>query len=557
MRRVAVIICATAVVLGTGLPAVARDPGFGMLQAPRATPRSILTDFNGDGYADLAVGVPLENVGPVGDAGAVHVLYGSPSGLQASAPDDQLWSQDSPEVLDLAEPGDWFGWSVAAGDFNADGFADLAVGVPLENVGPVGDAGAVHVLYGSPSGLQASAPDDQLWSQNSPGVEDIAERGDEFGWSVAAGDFNGDGFADLGVGARLEDIGDVVDAGAVQVLYGSPSGLQASAPDDQLWSQDSPEVEDSAEGADQYGFAVAAGDFNNETFDDLAVGVPYEDLEGASHRRDAGGVHILYGSVGGLQAVSPADQYWMQGLNGVQDRAEVDDLLGWATSAGDFNGDGFDDLIAGAPFEDVGPQQVTNAGAANVLYGSAAGLQSTAPDDQFWHQDSPGVIGLAESQDQFGYSVATGDFNGDGFDDVAVGVNGEDGGDESIPGSGAVNILYGSADGIHAARDWHLEQGDDAVKDAPEPWDRLGSAVAIGDFNADGYADLAVGVPFEDVGAVLSDVGAVHVLYATAAGLQAVDPDDELWTQDSPGMEDRGEPGDRFGSSLAGATSAP
>jgi hypothetical protein len=369
-------------------------------------------------------------------------------------------------------------------------------------------------------------------------------------------DFNGDGFADLAVGVPFEDIGSVADAGAVQVLYGSAAGLQALAPDDQIWSQDSPDVEGSAETADQFGFSSGVGDFNNDSFDDIAVGVPYEDPDGAPAIKDAGAAAVLYGSAAGLQAVSPNDQQWVQGRGGVQDRPEAIDHFGWSVGAGDFNGDGYADLVVGAPHENVGlERRGVNAGAANVLYGTVAGLQATAPDDQFWHQDVPGVIGLAESSDALGWSVAAGDFDGDGFADLALGVHWEDGGAESIPRSGAVNILYGSAGGIHAARDWHLEQGDDPVEDAAEKSDEFGHAVAIDDYNGDGRADLAVGVRYEEI-ATPADIGAVHVLYGTAEGLQAEDPDDRLWTQDSPDVEDRGERWDRFGWSLAGPTSA-
>src|SRR5438093_7245538 len=128
-------------------------------------------------------------------------------------------------MLDQAEEGDQFGTSVGSGDFNGDGYGDLAIGIPFEEFGTIRDAGAVQVMYGSASGLQADAvggPDDQWWTQGSGGLGDAAEENDDFGWSVAVGDFNGDGVADLGVGVIKEDVGATVDAGAVQVLYGSP-----------------------------------------------------------------------------------------------------------------------------------------------------------------------------------------------------------------------------------------------------------------------------------------------------------------------------------------------
>jgi hypothetical protein len=134
-------------------------------------------DFNGDTRADLAIGAPGEN----NFAGVVHVLYGSsPGGLTATG--SQLWSQNSPGIAGGAEPDDIFGEAVAAGDFNGDTRADLAIGAPGEN----SFAGVVHVLYGSsPGGLTATGS--QLWSQNSPGIAGGAEDFDVFGETLAAG----------------------------------------------------------------------------------------------------------------------------------------------------------------------------------------------------------------------------------------------------------------------------------------------------------------------------------------------------------------------------------
>ncbi len=208
-------------------------------------------DFDGDGYADLAVGVPEEDVGGVSLAGAVNVIYGSADGL--SEVGDQMWHQDSPGILGDAEPGDQFGHSLATGDFDGDGYTDLAVDVALEEVGGVSYAGALHVLFGSADGL--SAADNQFWHQDSPGIADSAEQGDYFSYSLAACDFNGDGYADLAVGALFEDIDGVGEAGAVNILYGSAGGL--SEVGNQFWHQDSPGILDDAEENDYFGFSLA------------------------------------------------------------------------------------------------------------------------------------------------------------------------------------------------------------------------------------------------------------------------------------------------------------
>jgi hypothetical protein len=334
-------------------------------------------DFNHDGFADLAASAVGEDVGSVRNAGAVSVLYGSASGLTSSG--GQLFAQ----VGDTPEADDWFGYALAAGDFNHDGFADLAAGAPLEDVGSVVDAGAVGVLYGSASGLTSTGG--RLFAQ----VGGTPEESDAFGWAVAAGDFNHDGFADLAAGAQWEDFGSVEDAGAVSVLYGSAAGLTSTG--GQLFSQ----VGGAAELEDRFGAALAAGDFNHDGAADLAAGAPSEsfDIPG-----EAGAVSVLYGSATGLSRTG--GQLFSQ----VGGTPEDTDWFGGVLAAGDFNHDGAADLAASAVAEDVG--SVWDAGAVSVLYGSATGLSRTG--GQLLTQNSAGVPDYAEAKDGFGGALAAG-----------------------------------------------------------------------------------------------------------------------------------------------------
>jgi FG-GAP repeat len=455
------------------------------------------------------------------------------------------------------------------GDFNGDGFDDLAIGVQQENIGAVSDAGAVNVIYGSSNGLSATSPiPDQFWTQDTSNVNDLVEEGDIFGNALSSGDFNGDGFDDLAIGVPLEDVvtetrGTQFNAGAVNVLYGSSSGLSATSPiPDQFWTQDTSNVQDLAEGDDFFGTVLSSGDFNGDGSDDLAIGVPFEDVDtGGGTIFNAGAVNVIYGSSNGLSATSPIpDQFWAQETPSVNDPSELQENFGHALSSGDFNGDGSDDLAIGVPAEDVdtGGGTITSAGAVNVIYGSLSGLSATSPrSDQFWTQDTSNVQDLAEELDFFGTVLSSGDFNGDGFDDLAIGVPTEDvdTGGGTISDAGAVNVIYGSLSGLSATSprsDQFWAQETPSVNDPSELEDTFGNALSSGDFNDDGIDDLAIGVKFEDVLGLGDDqAGAVNVIYGSSTGLSATSPlPDQFWTQNAASVNDLSESNDNFGFSL-------
>jgi hypothetical protein len=348
-------------------------------------------DFDGDGFQDLAVGAPGEDVGAVDAAGVVIVIYGSAGGLVA--PGSQLFTQDTPGIGSAAEAFDNFGGALATGDADEDGVTDLAVGAPFEDAGAVDGAGAVNVLFGSTGGLTASGS--QLFTQDVAGIGSSAEQDDGFGGALAFGEFDADGAADLAIGVSGEAVGSVQFAGAVNVLSGSPGGLVAAG--SQLFTQDSPGIGSTAEDSDRFGASLATGDFDADGVADLAVGAPAESVGAVV---GAGAVNVLYGSGAGL--TGSGSQLFVQNSAGIGSTSEETDLFGASLAAGDFDGDGPADLAVGVSQESVG--SVEAAGAINILYGSGTGLSGAG--SQLFTQDTAGVGSAAEAFDLFASALA-------------------------------------------------------------------------------------------------------------------------------------------------------
>ena len=338
-------------------------------------------DFDGDGDDDLAVGAPGEAIGNLQQAGAVFVFRGSSSNL---AP----WAILDQSHLGAVEAEDLFGYALAAGDFDGDGDDDLAAGAPGESPANDPRSGYVFAFAGTPDGLQP-------WNAFGQAGLDNNEVGDQFGYSLASGDFDGDRRDDLAVGAPGEAPGGDPSSGAVFVFHGATAGLTSWAGLTQLGL-------DINEFGDHFGLALASGDFDGDGIDDLSVGAPGE-ARGADPA--SGAVFLYHGTLGGLAAWRLFGQEGL-GAN------ELDDQFGSALATGDFDADHKSDLVVGAPGE--APYSDPKSGAVFAFRGAASGVTPLRVLTE-------SGVEANEWGDGFGNALAVADFNQDMFGEVLVG----------------------------------------------------------------------------------------------------------------------------------------
>ena len=395
-------------------------------------------DVNGDGYSDVIVGAHLYDNGE-DDEGRAFVYHGSSTGLSTTP----AWMVEG-NVASAQ-----FGYAVAnAGDVNGDGFSDVIVGArmfPDENFLGVPGDGKAFVYHGSPSGLALSP----AWTAESQ------QTGTEFAFSVAgAGDVNGDGFADVVIGAPAYDNGEA-NEGRAFAYRGSPSGLQAIP----SWTTESNNSES------LFGRLVdTAGDVNGDGYSDVFVGAPFfrnvEISEGKGF--------VYQGSSSGLSTTIA----WA-----VESNVASSGFSFAAAHAGDVNGDGFSDVVVAAPFLSNGQ---ASEGRVFLYLGAASGLSIT----HAWMAESNQVNAV------FGASVSlAGDVNGDSRSDVIIGAYLFDNGQTD---EGRVFVYHGSQQlGLEAAPAWSVESNQAMAS--------MGFTVdGAGDVNGDGFSDVIVGSPAYD-----------------------------------------------------------
>ncbi|MEU8483795.1 FG-GAP and VCBS repeat-containing protein [Streptomyces sp. NPDC048641] len=407
-------------------------------------------------------------------------------------------------------------------DFNGDHIGDVAFSAGSSTVGGKKGAGQIVALYGSANGINAAAR--KTVSQNTTGVPGTAETNDGFGWVSAYGDFNSDGYDDLAVSAAWEDVDGDTDGGTVMIMWGSASGLTGGTT-----------IADPAVSShDRWGKTLAAGDFDGDGKDDLAVGssaaTVYVYKGGIAKSGTAGGRYTLKppiqsgGSTGPL-TLTAGDVNGDGATDLVVDGYETNTSAGWNTNfyipgsasglvgssaqtlkpgiitdIGDVNGDGFGDIVTGqqwdAPTDGSADQtNSTDGGKVNITYGSASGPAATAAISQ----DTGNVPGGSERGDEFGGELSLGDINGDHYQDLVVGAAGENLG--GVTDTGSVTVLYGSANGINTQSGGQFfAQSTAGVPGSDETKDFFGNEVKLTDVTGDGKADLTIGVYGENSG---------------------------------------------------------
>jgi hypothetical protein len=445
------------------------------------------SDFNGDGFDELVVAVPGRTVDGHDGAGIIVIVPGSADGIDPAAA-TQIFHRGSDGVPGEPAAGEAWGLVLETADFNADGFFDLAIGSPATELDgrPAGD---VVVLFGSEDGLKS---DDALH------LTPDADLGDApfFGAALATGAFYTDPFIGLAIGAP----GAFDGAGAVVVYRSSLSG---SLSEPTILREDLAATEDPDRRGVGYAFgaALAAGQFNQ-----LGEGFGRTDLAIASQQRDRGGepgphAGRIYVALGGGDAttrgLSLADGlFYDLDLDVAPDFAADSGLFASTMIAGDFDGDGALDLAIGMPTASYPAEDgvVSRAGGVALLYGD--GEAFVRRDEETWRENLTGFRDELERGDEFGTGLVAGDFNDDGRADLAIGTPFET--DLDLERRGVMHFLYGTETGLsvswrqtvhHDLEYYGAEMGESAAGDL------FAAALGRGDFDGDGFADLAVAIP--------------------------------------------------------------
>lgn len=392
-------------------------------------------DFDGDGCADLAIGVEGEPVNGFSRAGAVQVFPGSPIGLDLAADFMLPLSGAAPNGPSANHNK---GRAVASVRrlTTASSLPMLAIGTPGHALGVASNAGGVSIRRsgGTPGDLASPVA---FVDRNATSFGRV---GDLAGEELASGDFNGDGFGDLAIFTR--HIGGcpvftgpfcVENRGNLIIAYGASSAANISFEEINL---DSPNVAGTAQDGAFWGERLAVGDFDGDGFDDLAVGAPQMRVSSIG---EAGSVTLLFGGNSGLRAAAARSRFLVSDNLGAG-AGRLGDRFGDALTVGDFDADGLDDLAIGMPGRAA--DSVTGAGLVLIVPRAIIGGAIFADANSF-RRGIDGIPGAPVAGERYGQGLAAGDFNGDGVDDLAIHVVEARNAQSQV--TGAVNLVFSTA----------------------------------------------------------------------------------------------------------------
>jgi Ca2+-binding RTX toxin-like protein len=450
-------------------------------------------DVNGDGFDDLIIGAGGADPGGDNSAGESYVVFGKSGGF-TSAIDLDMLDGTNGFRLDGIDAGDSAGQVSSAGDVNGDGFDDLIIGAPFTSpdnaIQPEESFGESYVVFGKSAGFASVIDLDMLDGTNGFRI-DGSSLYDRFGISVSsAGDVNGDGFDDLIIGGPSEEYG-FFRTGASYVMFGKSVGFAAAIDRSTLDGTNGFRID----GIDIGGYSgvsvSSAGDVNGDGFDDLIIGAPGANVFlGVS----TGESYVVFGKSSGFASV--IDLSTLDGTNGFRlDGIDLGDYAGDSvSSAGDVNGDGFDDLIIGAGY--AGPGGNSAAGESYVVFGKSGGFTSAIDLGMLDGTNGFRIDGI-DAGDRAGGVSSAGDVNGDGFDDLIIGAGGADPGGNSAAGESYV--VFGKSGGFTSAIDLDTLDGTNGFRiDGIDVGDSAGRVSSAGDVNGDGFDDLVIGASSAD-----------------------------------------------------------